>query len=213
MKFKIILFFLVLTLAACSDKDERVANSAKAEKMDKAALDILSKNWHFSVPPANPKVQQQIASWNQWHDFMKELHQIPKGSLNAFRNKSKSLTSKGQLLELNIPKRFDRPAVRSRISTLNTKLKSLETYVNLSYIQTDKVLKLLPEVSAELASVQNQLNEIIIKSEIPKEEGELIMLQALDTTRNARREIQEQPAEENPDQAKAMERKKRLLNR
>ncbi|WP_131387689.1 hypothetical protein [Flavobacterium suncheonense] len=191
MRFKFIVILLFMAFASCSNKEERVADSAKAEKLNKAALDILSKNWHFAVPPANPKVAQAIQNWKQWHDFTQELHQPPKGSLNAFRTKSKTLTLKGQLLEFDIPAQFNKPAVRSRIATLNTKLKSLETYTNLAPIQTDKVLKLIPEVSEELASIQNQLNEIIVKSEIPKEEGELIMLQALDTARHARREIQE----------------------
>lgn len=191
MKFKLIVFFLSCIIVSCNNKDERVADSARAEKLNNAALETLSKNWHFAVPPANIKVQNQIRGWNQWHSFVQELQQTPKGSLNAFRTKSKNLTAKGQLLEANIPPMFNKPAVKSRISTLNTKLKSLETYISLPIVPTDKVLKLLPEVATELASIQNQMNEIIIKSEIPKEEGELIMLQALDTTRNARREIQE----------------------
>ena len=191
MKFRLIVFFLSFIIVSCNNKDERVADSARAEKLNTAALETLSKNWHFAVPPANIKVQNQIRGWNQWHSFVQELQQMPKGSLNAFRTKSKNLTTKGQLLESNIPPIFNKPAVKSRISTLNTKLKSLETYISLQVVPTDKVLKLLPEVSSELASIQNQMNEIIIKSEIPKEEGELIMLQALDTTRNARREIQE----------------------
>lgn len=195
MKFKLIVLFLSLCMVSCNNKDERIADSARAEKLNSAALETLTRNWHFAVPPANIKVQNQIRGWNQWHNFMRELQQTPKGSLNAFRTKSKNLTTKGQLLESNIPQMFNKPAVKSRISTLNTKLKSLETYISLQVVPTDKVLKLLPEVSAELASIQNQMNEIIIKSEIPKEEGELIMLQALDTARHARREIQEVKSE------------------
>ena len=191
MKFKLIVFFLSCIIVSCNNKDERVADSAKAEKQNLAALETLSKNWHFTVPPTSPKVQSQIQNWNQWHSLKQELQQTPKGSLNAFRNKSKSLSLKAQLLEVSVPQKFNKPAVKSRISTLNTKLKSLETYMSLSVIPTDKILKLIPEVATEMASVQNQMNEIIIRSEIPKEEGELIMLQALDTTRNARREIQE----------------------
>ena len=53
------------------------------------------------------------------------------------------------------------------------------------------MVTLIGEITAEVTSIQNQMNEIIVKSEIPKEEGEAIMLQALDTARHARREIQE----------------------
>lgn len=191
MKLKLIVILLAFGIVSCNNQDERIADSARAEKLNSVALETLSKNWHFAIPPANTKVQNQIQGWNQWHNFMRELQQTPKGSLNAFRTKSKNLVTKGQLLELNIPKMFNKPAVKSRISTLNTKLKSLETYTSLQIVPTEKVLKLLPEVSAELASIQNQMTEIIVKSEIPQEEGESIMLQALDTARHARREIQE----------------------
>lgn len=190
MKYKITAFLIAFLLLSCN-KEERVADGAKAQKLDNAVLKTLSENWHFTVPSVNPKVQTQLQNWMEWRVFHQELLQAPKGSLNAFRTKSRTLTLRGQVLENNIPKIFNKPAVRSRISTLNTKLKSLETYMNLRFIPTDKVLKLFPEISSEMTSVQNQMNEIIVKNEIPKEEGELIMLQALDTARHARREVQE----------------------
>ncbi|MEW5677458.1 hypothetical protein ABGT15_14190 [Flavobacterium enshiense] len=213
MKSKFILLLFSFFIVSCNNKETRVADSVKAEKLDSAVLKTLTQNWHFSIPPANPKVQNQLRGWNQWDTFTQELQQNPKGSLNAFRTKSKNLTLKGQLLELNIPKMFNKPAVKSRISTLNTKLKSLETYMSLPHIPTDKILKIIPEVSSELASIQNQMNEIIIKSEIPKEEGELIMLQALDTTRHARREVQELKAEEAATTSSPETRKRKTFNR
>lgn len=190
IKSSLLLLFSLL-IFSCNNKEERIADSDKATKHNDSVFAIINQSWKFNVPPVNPKVQSKINGWQEWRVFNQELQQKPKNSLNAFRLKSKNLTVKGDLLNNHIPKMFDKPAVKSRISTLNTKLKSLETYITLEYIPTKKVITLIQEITTEVTSIQNQMNEIIVKSEIPKEEGEAIMLQALDTARHARREIQE----------------------
>jgi len=190
IKSSLLLFALVF-LFSCNDKEERMADSNKAAKHNDSVFAIINQNWKFNIPPAAPKVQSLIGNWQDWRMFNQELQQKPKKSLNAFRLKAKNLSAKAGVLENTIPNRFNKSAVRSRISTLNTKIKSLEMYLDLEYIPTKKVIPLIQDISSEVISIQNQMNEIIVKSEIPKEEGEAIMLQALDTARHARREIQE----------------------
>ena len=58
--------------------------------------------------------------------------------------------------------------------------------MNLQVIPEQKVAKLIPEINEEIKGLYNQWDEIIIKKAIPKEIGEELMLQALDTARNAR---------------------------
>lgn len=208
-----LLLLLSLLIFSCENKQERIADSDKAAKHNDSVFAVLNQNWKFNIPPVSPKVQSHINRWQEWRFFNQELQQKPKNTLNAFRLKSKTLTAKGNSLSQNIPAIFSKPAVKSRISTLNTKLKSLETYITLEYIPTKKVIPLIKEISEEVISIQNQMNEIIIKSEIPKEEGELIMLQALDTTRHARREVQELKDKEAEKTPTPEDPKKRLLNR
>lgn len=186
-----LLLLLSVLLFSCNDKDERMVDSTKAAKHNDSVFAIINQNWKFNVPPTSPKVQSLIGGWQEWRIFNQELQQKPKSSLTAFRLKAKNLSAKAGVLDNNIPPRFNRSAVRSRISTLNTKIKSLEMYLDLEYIPTQKVITIIQDISTEVTSVQNQMNEIIIKSEIPNEEGETIMLQALDTTRHARREVQD----------------------
>lgn len=194
MKIKLsLLAIFSLFLFSCNNKDERIASSDRAAKHNDSVFAIINKNWKFNIPPANPKVQAITKGWQEWRVFNWELQQKPKKSLNAFRLKAKELSAKTDSLNKNIPSLFNKPAVKSRISTLNTKLKSLETFISLEYIPTQKVVTIIQEISIEVISIQNQMNEIIVKSEIPKEEGEAIMLQALDTVRHARRELQEAP--------------------
>ena len=58
--------------------------------------------------------------------------------------------------------------------------------MNLRVIPEQRIAKLIPEINEEIKGLYKQWDEIIIKKAIPKEIGEELMLQALDTTRNAR---------------------------
>lgn len=186
----LLLLAFSLLLFSCS-KEERTIDSTKAIKHNEAVFKEISQSWKFDTRAVHPKVQSQIKGWHQWRMFNEELQQKPKSSLNAFRLKAKNLSVKAEALNVGIPQSFSKPAVKSRIATLNTKVKALEMYITLEYIPVKKVIALIQEISSELNSIQNQMNEIIVKSEIRKEEGEEFMLQALDTTRHARRELQE----------------------
>ena len=172
----------MLCLSCQDDGTQRQAEIIRAQKANDSILNILSRNWQFNVPPATPKVQERIASWNEWQQFKNELNEKPTGSISAYRTKVKTLALRVDQLKNNIPPFFDKPAVRSRISVLITKIKSLYTYINITVVPEKKVITLIDEITKETASLQNQLNEIVLFSEIPVETREKEMLKALDTT-------------------------------
>lgn len=165
----------------------------KAQKHNDSILKIISSNWKFNIPTPNAKVQQELASWTEWHQFKDELAQKPAGSLSAYKHKVNELAESAEQLRNNIPPDFDKPQVRSRIGVLITKVRSLYTYLNLNVAQDKKVVSLINEVNRETISLQNQFDEIIRRSEIRKEAGEEEMLRALDTVRRANPEAQPQP--------------------
>jgi hypothetical protein len=68
-------------------------------------------------------------------------------------------------------------------------------YLYLNIIPEQKVARLIPEINEEIKGLYSQWDEIIIKKAIPKEIGEDLMLQALDTTRNARSNLMKQKME------------------
>lgn len=188
-------------LFSCKDDDAiRRAENIRTEKQNDSILKIISENWRFNVPPVNNKVAAQIAGWNEWQQFSSELMQKPTGSLTAYRQKVKTLVTKAELLKNNIPPFFNKPQVLSRIGVLNTKVKSLYTFINVAVIPDKKVVTLIKEITHETTSLQNQMNELIVISEIPKEIGEEEMLRALDTVRMANPEMQQQPPASSPSQ-------------
>ncbi len=187
MKFLIqgLLVFSFLLVSCGGDSQQELEAQKIAQKND-AVFKNISKMWQFHFPTARPEVKTRLAAWNEWRQFEMELLQKPKSTLSAFKFKTQNISSKADTLAITAPLEYRKPQILSRITTLNTKIKSLETFMNLQVIPENKIAKLIPEINEEIRGLYNQWDEIEIKKAIPKEIGEELMLQALDTTRNAR---------------------------
>ena len=83
----------------------------------------------------------------------------------------------------NIPFEFSKPQIKSRISTLITKVQMLDLFLNLDNIPYKKVTQLVAEINLELVSLQRQMDKIVDKSNIPVEEGESELMKMMDTSR------------------------------
>jgi hypothetical protein len=59
----------------------------------------------------------------------------------------------------------------------------LDLFIHLSTIPDDKVVFLIQEINKELISLERQMDKIVEKAKIPKEQGEEDFLRMLDTTR------------------------------
>jgi hypothetical protein len=183
----VLLLGLFTTLFSCQDDEkERIAETQRTQKQNDSILKVISANWKFDVPSPTPAVAQRISKWNEWEQFNNELKQKPTGTaITAYLQKTKTLVTKADLLKNNVPAFFSKPQVRARMGVLITKIKSLYTYINIETIPDKKVIAIIGEITHEMTALQNQFDEIVRISEIPKEEGEQEMLKALDTTRMA----------------------------
>lgn len=206
MKYLIPIFFLFLTLLSCEDNEKQNEESVKIAQKNEIIFKAISKKWQFTFPDSKPEVKTTIADWNEWQQIKRELEEKPKTSLLAFQLKVKNVSKRSDSLSLTVPETFNIPQVRSRLVTLNTKIKSLDTYIHLEDIPQKKIISLISEINEEIKGVYNQMDEVVIKKAIPKEIGEEIMIRALDTTRLARKKLQDEIIE-NKDQQKAEEKK------
>jgi len=59
----------------------------------------------------------------------------------------------------------------------------MDLFINLSTIPDKKVTFLIGDINKELVSLERQMDQVVVKSKIPKEEGEEDFLRMLDTTR------------------------------
>ncbi len=183
IRFYCLLTLFVATVSCTDDTEKRRIENARDMKKKEAVFNNISHAWNFTTEPVNPASQELVANWQQWRIFLDELSQKPQRTIGAFRKKSKVLSQKAADLGTSIPLAHNKPEIKSRISVLQTKINSLNLFLNLSDIPDQKVLEIISEVNIELASLQKQFGEIVRKRQIPKEEGESDMIRMLDTSR------------------------------
>lgn len=185
MKYQISLFLLLTTvLFSCQNENEkRLAENAKEAKKKEAIFNNINKGWTFLDEPINEISESQLNSWNEWREFIKEIGEKPRKTIGAFQKKSAAISRKAMALNNNIPAQFNQPQIKSRISILITKIRMLDLFIHLNNIPDDKVVFLIQEINKELISLERQMDKIVEKAKIPKEEGEEDFLRMLDTTR------------------------------
>lgn len=194
---RLLVFFIsfIMLLSSCQEDAQQQLDAKKIAQKNEVVFKNISKMWQFQFPAARPDIQTTLSSWNAWRQFEIELLQTPKSTLSAFQLKTKNIATKADALATSIPVEYNKPQVLSRLAALNTKLKSLELFLNLSIIPEQKVAQIIPQINEEIKGLYNQWDEISIKKAIPKEIGEELMLQALDTARNASPKLMKQKME------------------
>jgi hypothetical protein len=194
---RLLVFFIsfIMLLSSCQEDAQQQLDAKKIAQKNEVVFKNISKMWQFQFPKARPDIQTTLSSWNAWRQFEIELLQTPKSTLSAFQLKTKNIATKADALASSIPVEYNKPQILSRLAALNTKLKSLELFLNLSVIPEQKVAQVIPEINEEIKGLYNQWDEISIKKAIPKEIGEELMLQALDTARNASPKLMKQKME------------------
>lgn len=185
MKIKIVFLSLIsfLVFSCQDDSAQRKIEQEKQAKKDEAIFDNINRGWIFELTPLEPATQSRINNWNEWRNFITEINQKPKSTIGAFQKKAKTLADKAMALNNNIPTEFNLPQTKARIGVIVTKIKSMNLFINLNQIQDKKVVKLIGEINMEIDYLQLQLEEIVIRSQIPREEGEPDIIQMKDSTR------------------------------
>ncbi|MBE0390590.1 hypothetical protein HNQ02_001649 [Flavobacterium sp. 7E] len=185
MKFKIIYTFLLLVLfASCKDDSQkRLAENEKELKKKELLFSNINKGWVFYDTPINETAEESVGDWTELRSLLNELSLKPKKTIGAFQQKAAALSKKAIALNVNIPEQFNQPQIKSRIATLITKIRLLDLYIHLDNIADDKVVKVIPEINNELASLQRQMDKIVVKSKIPVEEGESELKKMMDVSR------------------------------
>jgi hypothetical protein len=185
MKYKIIPFlFLIISLTSCKDDNQkRIAENEKDAKKKEVVFSNIKKGWVFYDTPINTTAEESVATWNELRLFLAELAQKPKRTIGAFQQKATAISKKAMALNENVPIQFNKPQIKSRISTLITKVRLLDLYIHLDVISDKKVVHLIAEINNELASLQRQMDKIVEKSKIPAEEGESELMKMMDDSR------------------------------
>jgi hypothetical protein len=185
MKYKFTYFlFLIILLSSCKNNDQKrlVENEKDAQKKE-VIFSTISKGWVFYDAPINTTSEASISTWNELRLFLAELAIKPKKTIGAFQQKATAISKKAMALNDNTPDQFNKPQIKSRISTLITKVRLLDLYIHLDNIPDKKVIHMIAEINNELSSLQRQMDKITEKSKIPVEEGESELMKMMDASR------------------------------
>ena len=180
--FYILLFALLIV--SCKDDDSRLIIEQQKEAQKKEVVfNSINRGWIFDISPLEATTQNKIQNWVEWRNFLTEINQKPKSSIGAFQTKASVLSKKAMDLQINIPEEFNKPQMKTRITVLITKIKTMDLYINLRQIPDQKVVKLIGEINTEIDFLQLQMEEIVKRSQIPVEEGEQDLIMMKDTAR------------------------------
>ena len=165
MKYKISLFLLlVFMLNSCQDENEkRLAENKKEAKKKEIIFNNINKAWVFIDEPINEVSEQNVNTWKEWREFLKELDQKPRKTIGAFQKKSAAIAKKAMALNNNIPAQFNQRQIKSRISSLITKVKMMDLFIHLHKIPDEKVTFLIGEINKELVSLERQMDNIVVR--------------------------------------------------
>lgn len=180
-----ITFGLLLSVLFSACKDDSLTHEieiTKALKVKELAFNTINENWNFTPKKVSPESQSIITNWSEFRLFLSELNEKPKKTIGAFQRKSKSLVQKADALNNTIPERINKPQIRSRVMALVTKVKALDIFISLDRIPEKKVVELITDLNIEVIAIQDQIEEIVRRSHIQREEGEQEMLNSINGT-------------------------------
>lgn len=189
---KIVLVSFIFLLAGCREDDaKRLEAQAREEIKNEEVFKEIRDAWEFKLPVMGTKEQNLLGDWAQWRILTTEVRQKPSTSIEAFQTKARTFSLKIKEVNASVPLAVNVPEFKSRLLVLQTKMNVLDLYISLNPIPVDKVKITIEEINEQFLAIQNQLTEIILRREIPLEEGELETIQQLrDTTRMVKNKTQ-----------------------
>lgn len=181
-------FILILLLFACNQEPNTQKEDQKKQlAKEQETFQAIEKSWVFSASVLYTDTQNLTNGWNSWVAFRNFLAQKPKTSLQAFKEKAKTLHEKSLLLTDDIPQGIQKQEILGRVHVIQTECKNLEMYLALQQVPVKEVNYTVVQLNQAILDLENRINEMYTKSKIPLEKGELEMLQRLkDTSRAAK---------------------------
>lgn len=197
MKHYIVVITLLLSVAfistSCNDDTQQKQEEIKLQlqKHNDSVFQFLVKNWNFTLPRPTKELETTVSEWTSLKDLKKELSLKPVSTIQAFQKKSELLSSTAiNMMYQSYPEQLNQPEVKARFTTLLTSIQNLEMYITITPIDIVVVDKCIKEVQKNIKIFYAIMEEELVRSHIPKEDGEVEMIgemqeRALDTTRNA----------------------------
>lgn len=187
----VLILICILNVGCRQDGAQRREAQIKEEQKKEEVFIQIRDAWILKPPVFGVKEQAFLGDWAQWRVLTTEVRQKPSTSIQAFQTKARTFSIKIKEVNASIPSALNIPEFKSRLMVLQTKMNTLDLFMNLDQIPVDKIKITIAEINEQFSAIQSQLTEIVLRSEIPLEEGEMETIQQLrDTTRMVGKNMQ-----------------------
>lgn len=182
------LLFLVsiLTFSCKEDNKFEKEQELKLTQHKDSVYQFLTKNWNLRIPETTPELDQILQEWKPWQELAQEVRLKPVSSIGAFQKRSARLAELiSSLTYQEYPAELNLPDIKTRVSLLQTALNNLNMFLEVEPIDIKKLDHDIKYVNRAFRLLTAQMEENIRKANIPQEEGEAEMLEAIDNERRA----------------------------
>ncbi|MCC9042263.1 hypothetical protein LNQ81_06095 [Myroides sp. M-43] len=183
----LLLFLASIFMYSCKDNDQFSKDQElKIAQHNDSVYNYLTKNWSLRIPSVTPELDVILKEWKPWQELIQETKLKPVSTIGAFQKKanriSELLTS---LTYQQYPEQLNLPDIKARVALLQTALNNLSMFLEVEPIDIKKLDHDIKYVNRAFRLLTAQMEENVRKAQLPKEEGETEMLEAVDTERRA----------------------------
>ncbi|MGC1633637.1 MAG: hypothetical protein WA749_16125 [Gelidibacter sp.] len=157
MKQLLLLSILIFIGCKSEPKVEDLPSENEENAYAVAAADIEKLNYTDYI--LSPASEQAIMDWQKFQDLQVNIELLKKANLSFFKVEKKIMQEFINELKAGQPETVNTPAIRSRITVLETNLLRLQDLANLDNIKNKELLEAIKELLVADVNLKLQINK------------------------------------------------------
>lgn len=156
---KYLLLFSILILVGCKSEPEQVETlpEDKERNYKLSAEDIEELDFKDYV--LSTKSEEAILDWQKFQDLEANIDLLKNANLSFFRVETKIMNQFLTEFKAEQPAELKTPAIRSRITVLETNMLRLQNVANLDNIKKSELLEVIKELLVSDVNLKLQINK------------------------------------------------------
>lgn len=156
---KYLLLFSILILVGCKSEPEQVGTfpEDKERNYKLSAEDIEELDFKDYV--LSTKSEEAILDWQKFQDLEANIDLLKNANLSFFRVETKIMNQFLTEFKAEQPAELKTPAIRSRITVLETNMLRLQNVANLDNIKKSELLEVIKELLVSDVNLKLQINK------------------------------------------------------
>ena len=150
----VLIFFM-----GCKSEPEAVAITPLNQQKDTALTASDIENLNYTDYILSPESERAIVDWQKYQDLNLNMELLKNADLSFFKVEKDIMQEYISELKIDQPEIIKAPAIRSRITVLETNLLRLQNLSNLDNIKKKELLEAIKECLLANANLKLQINK------------------------------------------------------